>query len=103
MEHWIHSHPSVRPCDVFEQKQGHTFVRANQVNLDEVELKRQMAPRKRVSDANKGKPKWQWEPDQMSTKGTHPWFQLPGRLYEWNALYGSVPKNTSWVYSHYTV
>ena len=102
MEHWIHSHPTVRPCDVFDQKQGHTFIKENKVDLENVELKRQMAPRKKVNTNNIAKPKRQWEPDQMDKNGTHPWFQLPGRLYEWNALYGSAPQNTSWVYSHYT-
>mmetsp|Transcript_9582 Transcript_9582/g.17387 ORF Transcript_9582/g.17387 Transcript_9582/m.17387 type:complete len:373 (-) Transcript_9582:81-1199(-) len=84
-EHWIHSHPSVAPCDVYPGP--FTW---NYENIP--------------SDSN-------WAPDlQMAPRfplksfwvaGIHlepePWFLLEGRKFEWKMLYDAQPPFGSWI------
>lgn len=86
MEHWVYSHPSVRPCDVYHFEFKYSRFRPP-ANWDTLLPDRQLAP---LGDENL----------RMSKK-FHPWFLLPGRLYEYRELYSQVPPNTSWVYSQY--
>lgn len=86
MEHWIHSHPSVRPCDVFRIPFDY---KRPLVQWRQLTPKRLAAPA--VSDTDMSK---------IASK-YHPWFLLPGRLYEYQALYNETPTNSSWVYRSY--
>lgn len=84
MEHWIHSHPSVRPCDVFDEEfqykhKGDVIIKngANRVN----------APRSmNLTDMN---------------YGNHAWYRLQGRLFEYQQIYSSLPSPDSWIYKAY--
>lgn len=79
MEHWMYSHPSVRPCDVFHVNFSY---QKPPENADVLVPKRQRAPMANTSCGG----------------GFHPWFKLQGRLYEYHALYSELPCNTSWIY-----
>lgn len=82
MEHWICSHPSAMPAQVYP---------AARFSYKMKDVSKRWVPRMRLPEmANK---------DMAFAQDTlPPWFHLPGKLYEWRHLYGSVPVNSSWVY-----
>jgi len=73
-EHWIGSHPDVRPCDLSQApiSWGGPGARdpTDPLTLDVDERKRD-------------------------------YFLLPGQILKWMRLYGQVPSNSSWIWSHY--
>ena len=83
MEHWI-SHSDARPCDVYEEEfqykqKGDVIIKNG--------AKRVNAPR----IANLTDMKY----------GNHAWFRLPGRLFEYQEIYGSIPSPYTWIYKAY--
>lgn len=84
MEQWPHSHPTVRPCEVFNE----TFSYNQPPKFPwQLKAERRTAPQAHDFSSQLG--------------GFHPWFHLPGRLYEYRAMYSQVPPNDSWVYRAY--
>ena len=89
MEHWVHSHPSLAPCDVYD---GDDYVWGD-INLPK--NKSLWAPS--VADA----PRFPLEtyfrtnfPGGISFTNSfkaHPWYTYDSRIYEWKKLYGHVP------------
>jgi hypothetical protein len=83
MEHWIYSHPSVRPCDVY--RDGAFSYERPPRSIDWV-------PSRRPAPA--------YTRSEVAME-FHPWFLLPGRLYEWRKLYSVAPPDDSWVWKFY--
>lgn len=81
-EHWVYSHPSVRPSDVYRFPLSYD-TSTTPKNWEEMKLVRQSAP--------DGFQKW---PEH----DVHPWFLLPGRLYQYRELYSEMPPYTNWIY-----
>eukprot|EP00525_Craspedostauros_australis_P010483 CAMPEP_0198133706 /NCGR_PEP_ID=MMETSP1442-20131203/59706_1 /TAXON_ID= /ORGANISM="Craspedostauros australis, Strain CCMP3328" /LENGTH=371 /DNA_ID=CAMNT_0043794837 /DNA_START=701 /DNA_END=1816 /DNA_ORIENTATION=+ len=81
MEHWVHSHPNVQPCDVHPTYRG-AYVLLNR-GIEKFRPTVLQVPSMRTS-----KHKAEFAP----------WFQLEGRLLEWEWMYNAVPNNDSWIY-----
>jgi len=82
MEHWMFSHPTIQPCDVFDKK----FAYPKPPLPETVTAQWGLAPREVRSDF------------RMTI---HPFFLLPGRLYNFRHLYQSAPPKSSWMYHFY--
>jgi hypothetical protein len=87
MEHWVHSHPTVQACDVHPFWDGNYRIR--KTNILHYSPALQLVPNNMTASYNEYFP---------------PWLQLPGRLIEWELLYGpnAKPPNTSWAWNFYT-
>jgi hypothetical protein len=91
-EHWIHSHPTVVPCDVLPH--NYSFI-WNYNNIP---------PPGSVwdSDLHVG-PRFPLR--QYLNEGYLPenagWFTLKGRLFEWYGLFKVLPSESSWVWYYY--
>lgn len=83
MEHWMFGHPTIQPCDVFEKR----FAYPNPPHPETVTPQWGLAPREVRRDFN---------------MRIHPFFLLPGRLYNFRQLYKAVPPESSWMYNFYT-
>ena len=94
MEHWLGSHPDFQPCEVFSTKDGlpqfqYDSLRYKRVFADKIETKLQMAPGMNFKES--------WHlPMKL-----HPWFRRHGKLYEYEALYGKKPDQSSWFYNYW--
>ena len=90
-EHWIHSHPSVVPCDTLPS--NYTFMWMYN-NLPDVNVKWE-------TDLHVG-PRFTLE-SYLNNGVLYKiqWFTLAGRLYEWDQLYNEVPDKNSWVWFYY--
>jgi roadblock/LC7 domain-containing protein len=89
MEHWLGSHPDLKPCDVFSRSDPGTPTigySAKKLNVTA------LVPRLRVS--MKG---------AFAEGGFQPWFMHEGKLYEYKALYSKVPDNSSWFYRYFNI
>jgi len=94
-EHWLGSHPEMKPCEVFSPKNGvptfsYDTLKRKRVFADEVTTKLETAPGETF--------KQQWNhPYRL-----HPWYRKAGKLYEYKILYGREPdKKSSWFYEYW--
>lgn len=91
-EHWIHSHPSVRPCDLYDAL-GPLQSYRNMETSHAWEMKVQMAPREDLEFYGRGlqnfnrKAGWGWDRN--------------AKLVEWQFLYGVMPTADSWIWDYY--
>jgi hypothetical protein len=95
-EHWILSHPSLRPCDLthtVELKHWFKGWKSKDFNWS-------MAPIEPLEG------KWPYQPWKMTKRVKkneallrREYFLLPGRILRWFALYNEVPPPSSWVWS----
>lgn len=92
-EHWLNSHPSVRPCDVYPGVYLWAYDNLPENNLWEPILAK--APR--------FTPMQKYETPEFIAQGFQKaeWFHLNGRIYEWKSLYGQIPQNDSWIWNYY--
>ncbi|KAL3915398.1 MAG: hypothetical protein SGILL_005675 [Bacillariaceae sp.] len=86
-EHWVSSHPNVKPCDVYEGEYRRSYAKLPKWN-------------------EPWKPRLQpvgWIPLQdfpaLDSRGD--WYCGKGRLYEFLHLYGKRPPVDSWFYDQY--
>jgi len=91
-EHWIHSHPTVIPCDVLPTNYSFVWKYNNIPKIDD-----------------------EWQPEihvgarfplsNFLNDGYLPmnakWFTLKGRLFEWTHLFGHLAPKDSWVWHYY--
>ena len=99
MEHWVGSHPSLRPCDII----------ASSPNLEQW-YNRSTAHSDFVTEAPQrtwydiGWFRWNVSIVQEvldSENKFKEYFLLPGLLYKWKLLYGQIPADDSWVWKWY--
>jgi len=89
-EHWVHSHPSVRPCDTYSGlfTWGYENVPRPGWNVNLT-----MAPRY---------PLQHYENFVYGgANASLPPFQLADRLAEWRLLYAEVPSKDSWIWAYH--
>jgi len=93
MEHWVHSHPDVRPCDVFNvigSLQGYH----NLDNFETWKLDQSLAPRHPIEF---------YAHNIQDFNFYTSWsFDLNARVAEWDFLYGILPSQNSWIWPYYT-
>ena len=87
IEHWVYSHPSVRPCQVFPFSFAYNSYGNVPENYTDLIPNRTMSPKGKLS--------------RRQSRNYHPWFLFHGRMYEYNFLYSSKPYNGSWQFEHY--
>ena len=92
-EHWIHSHPDVRPCDVYDGRGS----MAGYKHLEESRtwpIKLQLAPRHDLE--------WYMKGIYPFKKNLIGWgLDINSHIAEWHFIYGSIPRPDSWVWGHY--
>ena len=93
VEHWIGSHPDLKPCDVFSAIDGvptiEYSVKGTSLFADDITPILRLAPGADFKTSYKKKYK------------LHPWYRAGGRLYEYKALYSKVPEKSSWFYDYW--
>jgi hypothetical protein len=95
-EHWVHSHPSVQPCDVFPGSftYGYSGLESNNEWLEDLQL----APRYPLQRFG-GHPGRVFRDTQ--TIDSNWFYSLTGRLFEWRMLHDTMPECNSWIWNYY--
>ena len=88
-EHWIHSHPSVVPCDVYPGP--FTWNYDNIPNTSDWVPDLRMAPRFPLQEF--------WKTSIILEP--EPWYLIKGRNFEWKHLYDAEPPLGSWIRGYY--
>lgn len=96
-EHWIGSHPDIRPCDVSQSASLDYWLESDR---DYQEFLVSPAPRHNLTA------EWKWHqyashPEILtnSTQRKRDFFLLRGILYRYFALYRVLPKENSWIWN----
>lgn len=92
-EHWVHSHPAVRPCDVLD----HPFHYGYE-NLPPEDYRIRLAPAPRYRP---GHPYYKFGTINGNPCGSRERSTLEAVLGEWTAIYGSSPPADSRLLAHY--
>ena len=97
-EHWLASHPHVKPCHVFSLQEGnpeiiyqHTFKLGLFKDAKLTKISDEMS--KEYSERY-----WKWKARFV----THPWYSRDGKLYEYKKLYEAIPKADSWFFTFWS-
>jgi hypothetical protein len=85
-EHWIASHPSIRPAQVYPN---------NKFTYRIKDLSYQWKPNMRSADISR-------KEIHFTETNLPPWFHLVGKLYQWKHLYDAKPDNSSWIWDLYS-
>jgi hypothetical protein len=97
MDHWVFSHPYLRPCDVFDSDPagpGQHDRGDAAIGIKE-EANLQLAPRVPLAQYVLRYPK------STTVFGNHLWYELSSRKYAWESLYGVLPMLAAWQWSAY--
>lgn len=95
-EHWIASHPDIRPCEVFPQETNPAIIYGRSIPLDRFQ-KPKLTSIQDTMTTNVSKQFW-----SKNGKFYHPWYSDKGKLFEFQQLYGAVPKTHSWFYTFWS-
>jgi hypothetical protein len=93
-EHWIGSHPDVRPCDLSEEPRIEHW---RDSPREATELSWAMAPRHSASAS------WSYVkpiPEQEDIRMREVYL-LAGSLFKWSQLYNKTPDASSWIWDWY--
>jgi hypothetical protein len=91
-EHYIHSHPSVQPCDLYTSA-NYTYGYGVPENADEADFQLAMAPRFPLFKSYN--PPWLvWDPNNQER--TELFTNLAHRVEEYQGLYNETPDETFW-------
>jgi hypothetical protein len=95
-EHWIGSHPDLKPCEVFGHDENPPIAYGRKIKIHEFKppnlQKIQDTMTTNASEAF-------WVHRGQKQYVYHPWYAKDGRLYEYKNLYSKVPQNDSWFYT----
>jgi len=94
-EHWITSHPDLKPCDC-DPKGSLKYYQARWASLNELEWS--MAPRSRGTPFSSLQNETLQIEKDVSLR-LREYFLLPGNLVKWFTLYGKVPPTESWAWT----
>jgi hypothetical protein len=97
MEHWMGSHPSVKPCDVSNSTE--IFYWRQAPRLDEFQLG--MFPRVplyKYSEMRNPEKSWLLPVLKKESWRKRELFFLPGLIFKWIALYNKLPPQGSWTW-----
>ena len=86
-EHWLGSHPDLKPCEVFSAENENPDINyGKRINLHDFKPPKLEKIQETISTRN------------IEKFGYHPWFAEDGRLYEYRELYSKHPHNDSWFF-----
>jgi hypothetical protein len=97
MEHWVGSHPHIKPCDVSDKSVGLAHWR-RRGERSAAEFKWGMAPRRKNAPLHNDH-KAQTTVYGTRAKRMREYFLLPGNIFKWFALYNETPPHDSWIWS----
>jgi hypothetical protein len=101
-QHWISSHPQVKPCDVLSMDDTAGGGDTEKTLGGMPAFSWSMAPRAQTSIQPAG---WahnkKRQLDLNRLKRAPEYFYLAGRLFKWLALYNETPSESSWVWDHF--
>ena len=92
-EHWVHSHPAVRPCDVLDHQFHYGYD-----NLPPEDYRIRLAPAPRYRP---GHPYYKYSSMGGSSCGIKERSELDAVLSEWSDIYGASPPADSRLLAHY--
>ena len=92
-EHWVHSHPDVRPCDVLDHPFHYGYD-----NLPPEDYRIRLAPAPRYRP---GHPYYKYSSMGGSSCGIKERSKLDAVLSEWSDIYGASPPADSRLLAHY--
>lgn len=95
MQHWITSHPSLKPCDLAKQEAGYWTTERALTQFQYADAPRQSGV------PNLGypfRPFWDQELRHLHPYARREYSYLAGHFFRWNRLYGELPTADSWVY-----
>lgn len=95
-EHWLGSHPSLRPCDLSPSSEDR-YWKTHTRNLSDFVFAQ--APRHRIKNSHM--PSCPIKDDSVWTNRTwrlQEYFLLPGKLFRWVNEYNEVPAEDSWIW-----
>lgn len=106
VEHWIGSHPDIKPCDVAPVKKswmpwfrGNAYV-ANDYSSSRIyDFLWGVAPRRSHAPIGTLLAGTEKAVQEKNSSLYRDYFYLAGNLYKWNKLYGKAPPMDSWVYN----
>eukprot|EP01084_Bolivina_argentea_P292905 503688_1 len=90
-EHWVSSHPTMVPCDVYVGSYVHGF-RTLPLRLTNKKFNLSLAPR--FNREQLFRKQFKFERHEVN-------FRIDGILYQYNALYATMPPNDSWIWNFY--
>lgn len=104
-EHWIASHPNVKPCDMSPTSNLEYWWQNQNGSAAAPSLRWSSAPRNSMND-----PSWfrlnhallneivTAPPNNETVPRQNEYFLLPGFLFKWKELYGAAPPRNSWIW-----
>ena len=106
VEHWIGSHPDIKPCDVAPVKKswlpwfrGNTYI-ANDYSSSRIyDFLWGVAPRRSHAPVGALAASTEKAVREKDTTLFRDYFYLAGNMYKWNKLYGEGPPEDSWVWN----
>lgn len=106
VEHWIGSHPDIKPCDVAPVKKswlpwfrGNAYI-ANDYSSSRIyDFLWGLAPRRSHAPVSTLLTATERSVQEKNTTLYRDYFYLAGNLYRWNKLYAKAPPEDSWVWN----
>jgi hypothetical protein len=96
MEHWVGSHPHIKPCDVSDKSLD--LADWTQGERSAEEFKWGMAPRRKTAPIDNN-PNAQTIVYGRRANRMREYYLLPGNIFKWFALYNETPPHDSWIWS----
>ena len=106
VEHWIGSHPDIKPCDIAPVKKrwlpwfrGNAYI-ANDYSSSRIyDFRWGLAPRRSHAPVGALASKTESSVRENDTTLFRDYFYLAGNLYKWTKLYNRLPPENSWVWN----
>jgi hypothetical protein len=95
MEHWIGSHPDLRPCEVGSEDK---FTNYLTIPYSEEHLSWRQAPRQAARVMESTNSHTMGDVAAKTEYRLREYFLLPGQIMKWQALYGMLPTEDSWLW-----
>lgn len=106
VEHWIGSHPDIKPCDVAPVKKswlpwirGNAYINNDYSSSRIYDFLWGLAPRRSHAPIGTLAAATERSVKEKETLLFRDYFYLAGNLYKWNKLYGKAPSEDSWVWN----
>jgi hypothetical protein len=96
MEHWVGSHPHIKPCDVSDKSLD--LAAWTQGERTAEDFTWGMAPRRKTAPIDNN-PKAQTIVYGRRANRMREYSLLPGNIFKWFALYNETPPHDSWIWS----
>jgi hypothetical protein len=99
-EHWLGSHPDLKPCEVFGSQNGNPPITYGR----DIDIPAFKPPTLlKIQDTmTTNRSAEVWVVGKTKDAVYHPWYTKYGRIYEYQHLYSKIPQNDSWFHTLWT-